>query len=377
MGINNMDGREDALDIRRDTATDETNSNAEMKKKRTWKKPKDKPMRPLSAYNMFFQNQRERIIAGKLDYPTPEEIEASVTKLLKSKRGPKKRQDRISHGQISFGDLARTIATRWKAIDPTTKAVYNKFAGQEKIRYKKEVVVWKEKKEKEHEAKMRDRHNSLLNSSTSLNDSVSSLVSSVTSLPASLTSSFNPSDSINSLGHYSSGGLAQDNMIQRQQDILRQQMGFIDSKPHARIGGGGNDSVVRKIPNLGMQSYEFSRYSGDDSERSLTSAHLDTSSFDQKFAHIASDMSMLDDLSTTRQIRQQQQSLQHQLQLEQQHQLLLQMQEQQLHQLEQLQQTRNENSRMGDMDYTNLSQLRSLSAEHQNYDQFRNVEQLL
>merc|ERR1712134_154712 len=171
---------------------------------------------------MFFQNQRERIVARKTGDPTPEEIQQSVIKMLTSKtRGPKRRQDRISHGQISFGDLARTIAAKWKAIDPKLKAIYNHYAAQEKVRYKKEVVIWKEKKEREHDAAIAAKQSSLLSSSncSSYNDSMVSMSSSITSaMSTSMSTSYNLSESINSYG--GSSMQVNDDVVQRQQDIL-------------------------------------------------------------------------------------------------------------------------------------------------------------
>lgn len=332
-------------------------SSPDLKKKRSWKKPKDKPMRPLSAYNMFFQNQRERIVAGKTGDPTPEEIQASVMKMLTSKtRGPKRRQDRVSHGQISFGDLARTIAAKWKAIDPKLKAVYNLYAAQEKVRYKKEVVVWKEKKEREHDAALQAKQRNLLTSSSTYNndDSYMSMSSSATSMSTSYSTSYNLSESINSM-QGSMGMQTHDaDVVQRQQDILRQQMGFIDSKPQARMDG--NDSVSREIPKQqlggggntiagGMQGMQFN----------------------------GSNMNMHMTMNANGNLSRNGSMNIHQLQqLNHKEQLLLQLQQQQLQQLQQLQQARNETSRLSNMKTTNtfINSMKSSNMtanEHQHF----------
>lgn len=323
-------------------------SNPDSKKKRSWKKPKDKPMRPLSAYNMFFQNQRERIVAGKTDDPTPEEIQQSVVKMLASKtRGPKRRQDRISHGQISFGDLARAIAAKWRAIDPNLKAVYNHYAAQEKVRYKKEVVIWKEKKEREHAATLAGKQNSLLASSASYNDSFVSTSSTITSMSTSY------NESMNSHGGLSLSMQLNDEVVQRQQDILRQQMGFIDNKPTSRIGEGGNDSVSREVPkpehggggDAESQGFQFPHsFRGDGKSSFMRGEKANTKS--------NGDSDLQDpyqQLQHQHQHVQRQQHQQQQQQVSQKEHILMQLQQRQLQQLQHLQQARNESSRLSNM----------------------------
>jgi hypothetical protein len=96
-------------------------------KKKTKEQPKDKPKRPLSSYNLFFQNERKEILRA-----TPE------------REGVKPRR---SHGKIGFADLARNIAANWKSIDPESRSHFNKLAAKDKERYKSEMDEWKKKQE--------------------------------------------------------------------------------------------------------------------------------------------------------------------------------------------------------------------------------------
>ena len=297
------------------------------------------------------ENQRERIVAGKTGDPTPEEIQQSIVKMLTCKtRGPKRRQDRISHGQISFGDLARTIAAKWKAIDPKLKAIYNHYAAQEKVRYKKEVVIWKEKKEKEHDAALAAKQNSFLTSSSTFNDSLGSVSSSVTSISTSM-ASYNLSESISSLRGDAHTQL-NDDVVQRQQDILRQQMGFIDNKPHGRMNGGGND-VPGEISksNLGgggdtMSSHEFfPRPIGGNGKAGGMTLMGSNNSGDMNAGEDFHRGGSFLDSSLQHHSQQQQQNL------NKEH-LLLQLQQQQLQHLQQLQKARNESGRLSNMKTT-------------------------
>jgi phage baseplate assembly protein W len=108
-----------------------------------WKKPQGKPKRPLSAYNMFFTYQRNRIVAEEEDEQTLEAFKKGVQDILGT---PKERRvHRKTCTGIGFQDLARRIAEKWKAIDPEQKAVLDGFANEEMSRYKEAVKVWKDK----------------------------------------------------------------------------------------------------------------------------------------------------------------------------------------------------------------------------------------
>ena len=115
-----------------ETKDDVDDANAEKKKRRKkkWKKPKDKPNRPLSAYNLFFRHQRAVMLGP--DAPTREEEKL------------KKRVHCKTHGKIGFAEMAKEIGSRWKTLDPDTKRFYEMQAQKEKQRYSAELAAWKQ-----------------------------------------------------------------------------------------------------------------------------------------------------------------------------------------------------------------------------------------
>jgi len=118
-------------------------------KRPTKKKPKDKPKRPLSAYNYFFKEEREKIVkvvlaedpsAVKQDPDDDGFLDAETIGRLK-KEG----------GKVSFEEMGKIIGQRWKNIDPDRLAKYAELAAVDTERYKTEM----QKYNLRQEAKMR------------------------------------------------------------------------------------------------------------------------------------------------------------------------------------------------------------------------------
>jgi hypothetical protein len=95
---------------------------AESKKKSKKKPSSDRPKRPLSAYNLFFQSERERILRNAPERPGG--------------------RPRRSHGKIGFAPLARAIADRWNSIEGWERRFYDEKAALDKIRYSRELEEW-------------------------------------------------------------------------------------------------------------------------------------------------------------------------------------------------------------------------------------------
>ena len=88
------------------------------------------PKRPLSAYNLFFREQRQELLGEEISSAFP------VTDQTK-------RKHRRSHGKVGFQEMASIIGKKWKSLSPSKRKVYEDMAAVEKAKYHKQVELWR------------------------------------------------------------------------------------------------------------------------------------------------------------------------------------------------------------------------------------------
>uniref|UniRef100_A0A7S4SH20 HMG box domain-containing protein n=1 Tax=Ditylum brightwellii TaxID=49249 RepID=A0A7S4SH20_9STRA len=150
------------------TVTGGTNTYAKgAKKKKRRKKEKGAPKRPLSAYNIFFREERKKILEGTPGDSVREGCGENGEKKSPYcayketiKTSPTRQSRKRPHGKISFEHLAKTIGARWRELDPEQLAYYKAVAGEETQKYAKLVKeydgkVKRTKHQKEEDAKKR------------------------------------------------------------------------------------------------------------------------------------------------------------------------------------------------------------------------------
>lgn len=129
-------------------------------KKSRPKKPKNKPKRPLSAYNIFFKDERANILSGIPDKADEDEDdEEDDDKKVKEEDGGDgeegedgekkktsgKKRKRIPHGKIGFESLAKIVGQRWKELPADELEKYKKLAEDDMKRYRKEMEAYVQK----------------------------------------------------------------------------------------------------------------------------------------------------------------------------------------------------------------------------------------
>lgn len=115
------------------------------------RKDKDKPKRPLSAYNFFFKEERAKINAiahneegsAELKEKDPELADEILSKLRKE------------DGKVSFEEMGKVIGRRWKVASQERKEYCNELAGRDTERYKEAVEKYNQKKEELREKNKR------------------------------------------------------------------------------------------------------------------------------------------------------------------------------------------------------------------------------
>jgi HMG-box domain len=110
-------------------------------KKKSWKRPLDKPKRPACAYNLFFHLQREKLLNGCGD--DRKFSVGEVARAASYQRYDKPRRKHVkTHGIIGFKHLSRKIAESWRNMNQDDRQVFYSQAKVETERYSKNLELW-------------------------------------------------------------------------------------------------------------------------------------------------------------------------------------------------------------------------------------------
>jgi len=89
----------------------------------------NEPETPMSAYNLFFQEERARLLG--------------IPCILILRRGKKRNKQKSEpHGVISFKDLSRHIAKTWRELSYEKRKRYTDLFEETKAKYKEEMKAY-------------------------------------------------------------------------------------------------------------------------------------------------------------------------------------------------------------------------------------------